>query len=310
MEIVAEMKTSEYDAIAAALGKRARRNEPLSRHTSFRVGGPADLLVAPTTAEEIAEALRLAREGGVPVLLLGAGSNMVVRDGGVRGMVIKVLKNFSGIEDMDGGRVLARAGEPVARLAYHAAEKGLAGMEFAVGIPGTVGGGVATNAGAHGGEIGARVEWVAGIDGTGQPARLSREDLAFKYRSVCLPAGFVVTEALFALEPADGARVREKTRDNLASRRATQPLNYPNAGCFFKNPPGEHASRLIDQAGLKGFRIGKMEVSKKHANFIVNLGGGTASDALRLVEEIRARVEKAHGVRIDTEVMVVGEDAR
>jgi UDP-N-acetylmuramate dehydrogenase len=183
-------------------------------------------------------------------------------------------------------------------------------MEFAVGIPGTVGGGVATNAGAHGGEIGARVEWVAGIGGTGQPARLSREELSFRYRSVRLPAGFVVTETLFALEPADGARVLGKTRENLASRRATQPLNYPNAGCFFKNPPGNHASRLIDQAGLKGFRVGAMEVSRKHANFIVNLGGGTAADALRLVEEIRARVEKAHGVRIETEVMVVGEEAR
>jgi UDP-N-acetylmuramate dehydrogenase len=308
MEIVTDKRATDYDAIAAALGKRAKRNEPLSRHTSFRVGGPADILVAPATVEEITEALRLAREAGIPVLLLGAGSNMLVRDGGVRGMVIKILKNFSGIEDAGEGRLLARAGEPVARLSYHAAEKGLMGMEFAVGIPGTVGGGVATNAGAHGGEIGARVEWVEGVDGAGRPARLSREDLAFRYRSVRLPAGFVVTRALFALEPENPVSVLEKTRANLASRRATQPLNYPNAGCFFKNPAGQHASKLIDLAGLKGFRIGNLEVSKKHANFIVNLGGGTARDALRLVEEIRERVEKAHGVRIETEVMIVGEE--
>lgn len=305
-----------YDAIAAALGSRARRDEPLSRHTSFRVGGPADLLVLPSTDDEVARTLALARRHALPLLVLGAGSNLLVRDGGFRGVVVKLMKNFSGeLEPPAGeaaadgrGRIRARAGDTVARLAFRAAERGLTGIEFAVGIPGTIGGGVATNAGAHGGEIGARVEWIAGIAADGASARLSRDDLAFRYRAVRLPAGFAVTQVLLALDPDDPERVLATTRGYMADRRAKQPLSFPSAGCYFKNPPGGHAGRMIEEAGLKGLRVGGMEVSRKHANFIVNVGGGTARDALRLVEDVRERVERAHGVRIETEVMVVGED--
>ncbi len=305
---VADERMEHYEAIAAVLGKRARRDEPLARHTSFRVGGPADLLIAPADPDEVALALRLVRERGLPLLVLGAGSNLLVRDGGFRGVVVKVAKNFGGLSDAGEGRILARAGEPVAGLAFRAAERGLAGLEFAVGIPGTIGGGVWMNAGAHAGEVGSRVEWVAGIAADGTPARLSHAELGFRYRAQNLPAGFAITEVLLALSPDDPARVLATTREYMADRRAKQPLNHPSAGCYFRNPPGGHAGQMIDRAGLKGLRIGGMEVSRKHANFIVNVGGGTARDALRLVEEVRARVAKAHGVRIDTEVMVVGED--
>jgi UDP-N-acetylmuramate dehydrogenase len=190
------------------------------------------------------------------------------------------------------------------------AEMGLAGLEFAVGIPGTVGGGVVTNAGAHGGDWGRRIVWVEGVAADGAVRRLAHDELDFRYRHSTLPESFVVTEALLQLVPDDPERVLATTRHYLEERRAKQPLNYPNAGCFFKNPPGAHAGKLIEEAGLKGLRVGNLEVSSKHANFIVNLGGGTARDALALVDAIRERVHAAHGVWVETEVMVVGEDAR
>lgn len=308
IQVAADDRVNDYRALVRAFGERARADEPLSRHTSFRIGGPADLFLQPQEPEELVRALRAARENGVPVMVLGGGSNLLVRDGGVRGLVIKMMKNFDGLEPLGEGRVHARAGEPGGRAAFRLAELGLGGLEFAVGIPGTVGGGVLTNAGAHGAEWGRRIEWVEGIESDGTPRRISKNKLAFSYRSVKLPHGFVVTGAMLQLAPEDPDRVLATTRGYMEDRRAKQPLNYPNAGCFFKNPPGAHAGKLIEDAGLKGFRLGDLEVSTKHANFIVNLGGGTARDALALVGEIQERVHRAHGVRVETEVMVVGED--
>lgn len=227
----------------------------------------------------------------------------------MRGIVVKMLKHFGGIFEEEGHRLRARAGEPAAKVAYRAAELGLSGMEFAVGIPGTVGGGVVTNAGAHGGDWGRRVEWVDGVAEDGRKARITRGDLSFGYRKAVLPPGFVITEAQLLLEPDDPKRVLAATRGYQEDRRAKQPLNIPSAGCFFKNPPGAHAGQLIEEAGLKGFRIGNMEVSRKHANFIVNLGGGTAREALAMIEAIQGRVLAKHGVRVETEVMVIGEEA-
>lgn len=306
---VATTRAEGIDAIAKTLGARALRDEPLSRHTSFRVGGPADIYVRPDTVDDLRFVLRTARECGLPVLPLGAGSNIVVRDGGVRGVVIRMMKNFDAVTVLGEGRVRARAGVTAAGLAFRMAEFGLSGIEFAVGIPGTVGGGVITNAGAHGGDWGSRIESIEGITAAGEPAHLSHAELDFRYRHSAVPAGFVVTEATLRLDAGDAERILATTRGYLEDRRAKQPLNYPNAGCFFKNPPGAHAGRLIEEAGLKGFRVGDLEVSQKHANFIVNLGGGTARDALALVEEIRERVHRAHGLWVETEVMIVGEDA-
>ncbi|MFN0151386.1 MAG: UDP-N-acetylmuramate dehydrogenase [bacterium] len=306
---VATTRAEGIEAIARTLGARALRDEPLSRHTSFRIGGPADIYVRPDTIDDIRFVLRTARECGLPVLPLGGGSNIVVRDGGVRGVVIRMMKNFDEMTVLGDGRVRARAGVTSAGLAFRMAELGLGGIEFAVGIPGTVGGGVITNAGAHGGDWGKLIESVEGITADGEPAHLSHDDLDFRYRHSAVPAGFVVTEATLRLEPGDAAKILATTRGYLEDRRAKQPLNYPNAGCFFKNPAGAHAGQLIESAGLKGFRVGDLEVSEKHANFIVNLGGGTARDALALVAEIRDRVHRAHGVWVETEVMVVGEEA-
>ncbi len=306
---VATTRAEGIEAIARTLGARAMRDEPLSRHTSFRIGGPADVYVRPDTVDELRFVLRTARECGLPVLALGGGSNIVVRDGGVRGVVIRMMKNFDEMSVLGEGRVRARAGVTAAGLAFRMAELGLGGIEFAVGIPGTVGGGVITNAGAHGGDWGMRIESIEGITAEGEPAHLSHSDLDFRYRHSAVPAGFVVTEATLRLAPGDAAKILATTRGYLEDRRAKQPLNFPNAGCFFKNPAGAHAGQLIESAGLKGFRVGDLEVSAKHANFIVNLGGGTARDALALVAEIRERVHRAHGVWVETEVMIVGEEA-
>lgn len=307
---VAEARAEGIGAIAGALGARALRDEPLSRHTSFRIGGPADLYVRPDTEEELRLILRHARASGLPVLVLGAGSNLVVRDGGVRGVVIRMMKNFDEMSALGEGRVRARAGVTAASLAFRMAEMGLGGLEFAVGIPGTVGGGVVTNAGAHAGDWGKRIVEISGITAEGESLRLTHAELDFRYRHSAIPRGFVIAEAILQLEPDDPARVLATTRSYVEDRKAKQPVSFPSAGCFFKNPPGTHAGKLIEEAGLKGFRIGNLEVSPKHANFIVNLGGGTARDALALVGEIRERVHRAHGVWVETEVMVVGEDAR
>jgi len=283
-----------------------RSCEPMSRHTSFRVGGPADLYVRPADFPSLEAARAILAEAGLPVLVMGLGTNLLVRDGGIRGAVVSTAR-LSGWR-VDGTRMLAQSGSPLAALAREAARQGLSGLEFAAGIPGTLGGAVVMNAGAHGMCMADVVERVT-VQGRGGRAVLQRDELEFTYRSSSLRGrDLVVVEAVLNLRPSSGAEVRQRMQALLEVRRRTQPRGLPSAGSFFRNPPGVAAGFLIEQAGCKGMRVGGAEVSPVHANFLVNLGGATAADILALAARVRERVAERFGLWLEPEVEIVGED--
>lgn len=282
----------------------------LSNYTTFRVGGPADVLVNVNSAKEIAIALRAARDAGVPATIIGNGSNLLVRDGGIRGLVIRISGSMAEISH-EGTTVHAQAGASIAAIASYARSQGLAGMASIAGIPGTIGGAVIMNAGAYGGEMSQIVTCVDAItiEG-GKPVHFEGRKLGFDYRhSAMMDAGIVVTDVTLELTPGDSAEIAAKTQELLAARREKQPLEYPSAGSTFKRPEGYFAAKLIDDAGLRGLRIGDAQVSEKHAGFIVNRGNATASDILKLMDEVAARVKAQFGVDLEPEVRILGEDA-
>lgn len=281
-----------------------RAREPLARYTSWQVGGPAERLYRPADIDDLAAAMAELPEGDA-VFWLGLGSNLLVRDGGIRGTVISTRHALGGVELLGRGRVQAGAGVACARLARYAARSGLAGAEFLAGIPGTLGGALAMNAGAWGGETWRHVEAVETIDRAGVRRERMPEDFRVAYRSVTTPANeWFVSARLFFEEGVGGmARIREL----LAERGRSQPTGSKNCGSVFRNPPDDHAARLIEGAGLKGTAIGGAEVSDKHANFIINRGDATAADIETLIERIRDTVEAASGIRLEPEVRIVGE---
>jgi UDP-N-acetylmuramate dehydrogenase len=288
------------------VGKHAEplRNEPMRRHTSWRVGGPADLFYEPSSVAQLQEILAsLPRRA--PLLWVGLGSNLLVRDGGLRGTVIATGALPRELERLEDGRVRAGAGLPCALLARQCVRWQLGPAAFFAGIPGSVGGALAMNAGAFGGETWTHVERVATIDRAGKLHARARDKYTVGYRSVHGPANEWFLSATFAL--AHDATTTGGLKAMLARRNATQPLGSPSCGSVFRNPPGDHAGRLIESAGLKGARVGGAVVSEKHANFIVNDGDATAEDIERLIERVRAEVEKASQVRLELEVRVVGE---
>lgn len=299
------MTTSRPTDLAQALDGRVRRDEPLARHTSYRIGGPADWFAQPETTGELGTLLRAARAAGVAVTLLGGGSNMLVGDGGVRGLVIKLGRGFRRVTwEPDGVR--AGAAVQLGRLARDSAARGLAGLEHAEGIPGTVGGALFMNAGAYGGDIAAVVSAVEGVGADGALREISATTIPFRYRRAGLPEGFVVTAVAFALRPDDEAAVRARM-DTVRTRRvASQPHGEPNSGSVFKNPRGDHAGRLIEAAGLKGCRIGGARISERHANFIVNGGGARATDVQTLMAIAQRAVWERSGVWLEPEVRLVG----
>jgi UDP-N-acetylmuramate dehydrogenase len=280
------------------------RDEPMRRHTSWRVGGPADLYYEPASVAELQEIL-VSLPRGVALLWLGLGSNLLVRDGGLRGAVIATGGLPRELERLDGDRVRAGAGLPCALLARQCVRWQLGPAAFFAGIPGSVGGALAMNAGAFGGETWAHVERVTTIDRAGQLRERERAEFTVGYRSVQGPPGEWFLGATFALAP--DATTKAGLKAMLARRNATQPLRSPSCGSVFRNPPGDHAGRLIESAGLKGARIGGAVVSQMHANFIINDGDATAADIEQLIERVRAEVEKACQVRLELEVRVVGE---
>ena len=281
--------------------------EPMARHTTFRVGGPADVLFMPEGADQLIAALEAARSAGVPAYVIGNGSNLIVRDGGVRGLVIAIGEGMSEIARC-GDTVEAQAGAALARVAAFAQSEGLAGLEFASGIPGTLGGGCAMNAGAYGGQL-SDVLIDARVLTGGAVRTLSREDMQMGYRtSLPLRTGGIVLSARFALTPGAPEAIAARMRELNARRRDKQPLNLPSAGSTFKRPEGHFAGALIEQAGLKGLSVGGAQVSQKHAGFIVNAGGATASDVLALIAEVQDAVQARSGIRLETEVRVLGED--
>ena len=282
-------------------------NEPMSRRTTMRVGGCADLFFLPDSAGQLAQALAWAGEAGVDTLLMGNGSNLIVRDGGVRSLVIALGERFSRIR-VEGETLWAQAGASLSRVAGAAQEAGLSGLEFAAGIPGTLGGGVAMNAGAYGGQL-SDVLTDAQALLNGEEVTLACEEMRLGYRtSAPLIEGYPVLSARFRLTRDDPEAILTRMKRMNAQRREKQPLNFPSAGSVFKRPEGHFAGALIENAGLKGLRVGGAQVSEKHAGFIVNTGEATATDVLQLIETVRQRVWEHSGVRLETEVRIVGED--
>jgi UDP-N-acetylmuramate dehydrogenase len=290
--------------------ERVRFAEPLSRHTSFRIGGPADAWVEVANAADIAAVQRAALAAGVPLTVLGIGTNVLVSDRGLRGIVVKLGREFAGFEWRRAGdrtEVRAGAAAPFKKLVSDAAARALTGLEFAEGIPGSIGGGLLMNAGAFGGEISDVVTGIVGVAPDTDERYVPRDALHFGYRRFDLPPGLIVTRVDFALAPGDGAAIHGRMAAARRKRDAHQPLGWPNAGSIFKNPPGEYAGRLIEAAGLKGRRVGGAMVSEQHANFIVNVGGATAADVKQLMDDVAETVWRARAIRLMPEIKLVGE---
>ena len=282
---------------------------PMSRYTTFRVGGNADALFFPKDESELALAFKIAKENGIPVTVIGNGSNLLVKDGGIAGLVIRLGDEFSGIT-VDGNRITAKTGDSLTRVAMKAYENGLAGFEFASGIPGSVGGGMAMNAGAYGGELKNVTVSARLMDPeTGEVTEYSVDELQMGYRTtLALTKGLIVTEAVFELTAGDKETIKATMDDLNKRRRDKQPLTFPSAGSTFKRPEGHFAGALIEGAGLKGLTVGGAQVSEKHAGFIINTGSATAKDILDLIELVRQKVLENSGVTLEPEVRILGRD--
>jgi len=299
--------------MAAALNDSALRgellcDEPLARHTSWRVGGPARRFYRPADREDLIAFLR-ALPAGEPLLWLGLGSNLLVRDGGFSGTVLAVSGRLTGLRLLGPGRLYGEAGVACAHVARLAVRSGGVGLEFLAGIPGTLGGALAMNAGAFGGETWGWVVEVETVDRAGTVRTRLPADFTVGYREVRGPAGEWFLSAVLRFEAGDAAGAQQRVKQLLERRAATQPTRQPSGGSTFRNPPGDFAARLIESAGLKGLTIGGAQVSEKHANFIVNLGGATAADIEALIAAVVARVAAVHGVTLQAEVHTVGETA-
>jgi UDP-N-acetylmuramate dehydrogenase len=283
-----------------------KRREPMHRHTSWRVGGPADRFYEPADIEDLATFLQTLSPTE-PLYWVGLGSNLLVRDGGVRGTVIMLSGKLIGLTRFSETTIRAEAGVASAKLARFSASQNLRGAEFLAGVPGTVGGALAMNAGAFGGETWSIVTAVETLDRRGQRRTRLPSDYQVGYRTVVGPKNEWFVAGHFTLTPGNGEEGQAQIKALLAKRGATQPTQWPNAGSVFRNPPGDHSARLIETAGLKGLMIGGAQVSTLHANFIVNTGKATAADIEALIAKIQAEVEKLHGIRLEPEVRVIGE---
>lgn len=293
---------------AGCTAKELLLEEPMAKHTSFRIGGPADVLAQPADEAELAALLKRAADHAVPVTLIGNGSNLLVRDKGIRGLVIKLSNSFSDMKAL-GNELTFGSGISLAMASKKAASLSLSGLEFAVGIPGTIGGAVYMNAGAYDGEMAKVVTSVRVMDREGKISELKASELAFAYRHTALQnSGLIVTSVTCVLQPDEADAIAAKMADFSQRRISKQPLELPSAGSMFKRPPGYFAGTLIEQTGLKGYTVGGAQVSQKHAGFVVNVGGATAKDVLQLISDVQSKVFAAHGVRLEPEVLVLGEE--
>lgn len=283
------------------------QNADMRQYTTLKLGGTADWLAFPRSAAEIAELFAEAGAAGLPVTVIGHGSNVLVLDGGIRGLVIRIDKNMKNIR-LEGNRLMAAAGAMLGAVAGFAAENGLTGLEFASGIPGTVGGAVTMNAGAYGGEMKDVVVRVDGILPDGTEMSLSGEEMRFEYRrSAVKDLNLIVTEVTMELAEGDPAEIRAKMSELNRQRAEKQPLDVPSAGSTFKRPEGFYAAALIDQCGLKGYSVGGAQVSMKHAGFLVN-SGDSSRDYLELVRTVQRIVRERAGVELETEIRIIGEE--
>ena len=287
--------------------ERVLVEEPMDRHTTFRIGGPADYFLIPETYEQIQKILEICRREELPYFILGNGSNLLVSDQGYRGVIIQTFRNFSGVT-VDGNKIRAASGALLSAIAAAAKNASLTGFEFAGGIPGTLGGAVVMNAGAYGGEMKDVLEEVTVMDQEGQIRILKVDELEMGYRtSIIKKTGYLVLEAVIALEPGDQERIKERMRELTEQRTSKQPLEYPSAGSTFKRPEGYFAGKLIMDCGLRGYRVGGAQVSEKHCGFVINTGGATAQDVRTLMQNVSDKVFEKYGVTLEPEVKFLGE---
>lgn len=296
-----------YDKLEKIVSSEAIfEKEPMSKHTTFRIGGPADIFLTPKVSQ-VLDVLKLAKEEHVPVTVIGNGSNLLVADEGIRGLVISFGKEAEEIQ-IEGTRMTVAAGTILAKVAAEAARNSLTGLEFAAGIPGSIGGAIVMNAGAYGGEmkdvvIGAKV-----LTPEGEIKELTKEELEFAYRHSCIPEKeYIVLEATLELMPGKEEKIREIMNDFKNRRIEKQPLEYPSAGSTFKRPEGHFAGKLIQDAGLRGYRVGGAQVSEKHCGFVINTGDATANDVRQLMEDVKRIVFDKYQVKLEPEVKMLGE---
>ena len=297
-----------YERLAAVLAKeRVLLSEPMKKHTTFRIGGPADYFVMPQSEDEAAAAVAVCRVEQVPYSIVGNGSNLLVSDSGYRGVVIQIFKEMSGVET-EGTRIRAQAGASLATIAGAALEAGLAGFEFAAGIPGTLGGACVMNAGAYGGEMKDVLVNVTVLDESGRIRKLENAELELGYRtSIIAKKGYIVLGAEIELKSGSQDEIRERMNELREKRVSKQPLEYPSAGSTFKRPEGYFAGKLIQDAGLRGFRVGDAMVSEKHCGFVVNAGEASAAEVDSLMRQVSERVQAQYGVALEPEVKRLGE---
>lgn len=300
------------ELIRAAAGGRVTGVEPMSQHTTFHIGGPADYYAAPAGEAPFRECVRLCRREGVPFYVIGNGSNLLVSDAGYRGVILHAGANLSEMEIREeGGEIILRAGAgvPLAAAARAAVRQSLTGLEFAAGIPGTLGGAVVMNAGAYGGEMKQVVRSAGVFTREGEMRNLTEAELDLGYRHSSIPSmDAIVLSAELRLREGDREEIEAVSAELAQRRRDKQPLDFPSAGSTFKRPEGYFAGKLIDDAGLRGFSIGGAQVSPKHCGFVINKGGATAADVISLIREVQRRVEEATGVRLEPEVKLLGFD--
>ncbi|HVP56815.1 MAG TPA: UDP-N-acetylmuramate dehydrogenase [bacterium] len=298
---------SVFEMIGGIAGVATREHELLSGHTTFGVGGPCDLMVWVSTKQALQELLALARNEGLPLFILGKGSNLLVRDGGIPGVVVRLVDEFARTE-VRGTEIEAGGGASLGDVVSKATSAGIGGLEFLAGIPGTVGGAAVSNAGAKDDWLSDRLVGLAVIDGSLSCRDLRPKQVGFGYRTSGIASDWIVTGAVLKGHAASVEEARQQVEVYLERRRRSQPIGEHSAGCVFKNPPGDYAGRLIEAAGLKGRAVGQAQVSPIHANFIVNVGGATAREILELIEIIRERVREEHRLDLELEINIVGKD--
>lgn len=303
------MNQNFYDKLNNVIAKDSILiDEPMSRHTTFRVGGPADFFVTPKAKEEVRDVIRICKEAGMPYYIIGNGSNLLVSDAGYRGVIVQIYKEMNEVK-VEGDLVKAQAGALLSGIAAKALGAELSGFEFASGIPGTIGGACVMNAGAYGGEMKDVLESVTVLTGEGKIIELGRNELELGYRtSVIAKKGYIVLGAVLKLERGDGEKIKTYM-DELKEKRVTkQPLEYPSAGSTFKRPEGYFAGKLIEDAGLRGFQVGGAQVSEKHCGFVINRDHATAADIMELMRQVQIRVKENSGVNLEPEVKRLGDE--
>ena len=297
-----------YQLLEAAAGTdHIYREEPMKNHTTFRIGGNAEVFAAPDSADGVERVLQFCREENIPCTVIGNGSNLLVGDRGVCGVVLQIYRNYASIR-IEGTDLYVQAGALLGQTAAAAAREGLTGLEFASGIPGTIGGAAAMNAGAYGGEMKDVLVWVKAIDRDGYVRQYAAAELELGYRTSRIQKeALVVLEVKLTLQQGDPVKIRERMEELKEQRVAKQPLEYPSAGSTFKRPEGYFAGKLIMDAGLRGFSVGDAQVSEKHCGFVINRGNATAADVMALVSQVQTIVEEKFGVQLELEVRKVGE---